>query len=50
MTQNFVIRLWEAYPRKRDVHPHCSTIQIEYTQGDSEGKINFWGNESIDDC
>lgn len=30
-------------PRKRDIHPHCSTIQIEQTQGDSEGKINFWG-------
>lgn len=23
--------------RKPDVHAHCSTIQIENTQGDSEG-------------
>ena len=38
----------KPYPRKRDLHPHCCTIQIEHTQGDSEGKINILGNEIID--
>jgi hypothetical protein len=38
----------KPYPGKRDVHPHCSTIQMGHTQGDSEGKFNVLGNESID--
>ena len=40
----------KPYPRKRDLLPHCSTTQIEHTQGDSGGKIHVLGNESIDNC
>jgi len=40
----------KSYLRKRDLQAHCSTIKIEHTQGDSERKINIFGNESFDNC